>query len=379
MRSLLIAVLLGCSAASAIASCPPATCLTVPAHRTSAANAEKVIVGIAAAEGLPSISAAVAIDGKVVWSRAIGDADLETRAPANRRTKYRIGSVSKLLTAAAVMRLADTRRLDLDAPVQQYVPTFPQKEHYVTLRQLLGHLAGVRHYAPTDPMHERRFFDPNHYETTTDALTIFSSDPLLFTPGSRYLYSSYGYNLAGAAVEAVTKSAFDDAVRELVTQPLRLDDIVADDIETIVRDRARGYRRAGDAGLANSNSADSCYKWPSGGLLATPESLVRFASAHLDERCPSSADCGFLSANAKEQIFVSQRLADGTETGVGLGWRIAKRPDDRVVYHHGGLIEGGRAFLLLDPSRRIAVAIATNIEAKFALEEAMKIAEAFGR
>jgi serine beta-lactamase-like protein LACTB len=226
-------------------------------------------------------------------------------------------------------------------------------------------------------MHERRVFSANHYETTTAALEIFSADALLAPPGTRYQYSSYGYNLAGAAVEGAAKADFASALRTLVTEPLAITGIVIDD-EALVPGRARGYRRTREGRLLSSMSNDSCYKWPSGGMLATPEELVRFAFAHLGrETCAAGQPCAFLSEAARREMFTSQKLADGKETGVGLGWRIAKLPDGREVYHHGGLIEGGRAFLLLDPSRRIAVAMASNIEAKFALEEALSIADKF--
>jgi serine beta-lactamase-like protein LACTB, mitochondrial len=363
MKRIVLTLWLAAGAHVALAACPPATCFVAREARTHSAAADAAASAIQEKYKLPSISIAVAVDGKLRWSHASGDVDLESHVPASRTTKYRIGSVSKLITAAAVMRLADAGKIDLDTPIQAYVPSFPVKPSPITLRLLLGHLAGIRHYGPTDRMHERGFFVTRHYASTTDALEIFSSDALLSEPGTKYFYSSYGFNLAGAAVEGASGQSFFPAVRSLVLVPGGIDAVDVDDIEAIVDQRARGYRRDKDGALANSNNVDSCYKLPSGGLLATPEALVRFASLHLAP--------GFLSAKALSQMFTSQTTTEGEATGIGLGWRIAKQKDGRVVYHHGGLIEGGRAFVLLDPERKIAVAIATNIESNFGLDEAL--------
>jgi CubicO group peptidase (beta-lactamase class C family) len=371
MKRLLLTLWLAAGAHHALAACPPATCFVAREARAQSTAADASAASIREKYRLPSISIAVAVDGKLRWSHAAGDADLESHVPASRATKYRVGSVSKLFTAAAVMRLADAGKIDLDAPIQAYVPSFPVKPSPITLRLLLGHLAGIRHYGPNDRMHERGFFFTRHYTSTTDALEIFSSDALLSEPGAKYSYSSYGFNLAGAAVEGVSGQTFFPAVRSLVLGPGALDGVDADDIDAIVDHRARGYRREKDGALANSNNVDSCYKLPSGGLLATPDALVRFASLHLAP--------GFLSKKALTQMFTSQTTTAGEATGTGLGWRIAKQKDGRVVYHHGGLIEGGRAFVLLDPERKIAVAIATNIESDFGLNEALVFDELFAK
>ncbi len=148
-------------------------------------------------QSLPGFSAAVAIDGKLVWTEGFGEADLESHVPVRTTTKFRLGSVSKLLTAAAVARLYEDGRLDLDLPVQRYVPSFPQKQYPITTRQLAGHLAGIRHYRDSDPLYSAKY-----YKTVLEGLTIFQDDPLLFEPGTKYEYSSYGYNLLSAVVEA---------------------------------------------------------------------------------------------------------------------------------------------------------------------------------
>src|SRR5579883_1591101 len=118
--------------------------------------------------GMPGLAIAVAIDGRIVYEEGFGFADLEQRVPVWPSTKFRIGSVSKPLTAVGLMRLVEAGKLDLDAPVQKYVPQFPDKGSPITARMLAGHLAGIRHYRG-DEMKIR-----DHYMSVVDGLKVFS-------------------------------------------------------------------------------------------------------------------------------------------------------------------------------------------------------------
>jgi CubicO group peptidase (beta-lactamase class C family) len=147
-------------------------------------------------------SVAVAVNGRVVWTQGYGYADLEQKVPVTPETKFRIGSVSKSLTAAAVARLAQEGKLDVDAPVQRYVPTFPDKGVVITTREVGGHLAGIR------PYNDGEFETCAHYANVVDALDIFKNDPLIAPPGTKFSYSSYGFNLISAVVRGAAGESF---------------------------------------------------------------------------------------------------------------------------------------------------------------------------
>lgn len=313
----------------------------------------------------PGLQAAVAVGGQVVWAEGFGEADAEGRVPVSPESRFRLGSISKLFTAAAVARLAEAGKLDLDAPVQRYVPAFPEKDHPVTPRQLAGHLAGIRHYAPPDFLRP-----PKRYARVADGLEIFQGDPLLFPPGSKYFYTSYGYNLLGAVVEGASGNDFWTTIDEQVLRPLHLTATGADDPERIIPGRVRFYARGADGALKNERPIDSSSKWPSAGFLSTASDLVRFASAHVAD--------GYLKPETRALLFTSMKTSAGEETGVGLGWRIGTDAAGRRFYHHGGAIDGGRAFLLVYPEEKIAVALLANLSgARFAEGEAQKLAELF--
>lgn len=212
--------------------------LAPSASRHAAAIEQARAVALEAmGRGIPGMAAAVAVNGQIVWSEGFGFADLENRVPVWPTTKFRVGSVSKPLTAAALAQLVEQGKLDLDAPVQKYVPGFPDKGQVITPRLLAGHLAGIRHYKGDEFLIARR------YNSVNESLAIFKDDPLLHPPGTKFSYSSYGWNLLSAVVEAASGRDFLGYMDENVFQRLGLRDTVADYSDVIVFGRTRFYER----------------------------------------------------------------------------------------------------------------------------------------
>src|SRR5262245_1874757 len=164
----------------------------------------------------PGMTLAVSVRGRLVWSVACGHADRARDRPTSEGTRFRIGSVSKAITAAALMRYAAAGDVDLDAPVSRYLPEFPHGRE-ISLRRLAGHLGGIRHYqTPGEVVNTR------HFSTVRDSLRIFEDDPLVAPPETRFAYSSYGYDVIGAALEAATGETFRALVGRAVLAPARL-------------------------------------------------------------------------------------------------------------------------------------------------------------
>jgi CubicO group peptidase (beta-lactamase class C family) len=236
----------------------------------------------------------------------------------------------------------------------------------ITPRQLAGHLGGIRHYNQV----ENSTLSPNYprrYATATEALAVFINDSLVARPGTQYVYSSFGFNLLGAVLEGATHQRFLSYVQDAVLTPLMMYGTVADHTDSIVANRSRGYwRRSDSSAIVNFPPGVVNYKWPSGGFLSTASDLVHFALAH--------ARPGFLSDSTRALMFTPQRLSNGTTTRVGIGWRIAVDGSGRTLVHHGGAGSGTRAFLLLYPGERVAVAMLANILAPFAEDEAQQFA-----
>jgi serine beta-lactamase-like protein LACTB len=314
---------------------------------SDATRAVRVIAeGLREHAALPGLAIAVDVEGRVAFSEAFGVADLESRAPASPATRFRIGSVGKSLTAAGALLLAERGRLDLDARVDRYVPE-AGTAGAATARQLAGHLGGVRHYRRDD------FLVTTHYDDVVDALALFAGDSLVAPPGTEYAYSTHGYTLLSAVMQAAAGEPFLGWMEREVFAPLGMRATGPDDVTTLVPGRADFYRIE-EGEIVPARVTDNSYKWAGGGFLSTAEDLARFGSALLDGT--------LLGAGIAERLFVSQRTAAGEETGYGMGFRPARDWEDRRIVHHGGSTEGGRAFLLLYPVEKVVVALAANRE-----------------
>ena len=158
---------------------------------------------------IPYISAAVGVNGDLVWAGTIGYADLKNNILADTNSLYRIGSISKSLTASALMKLKEQGVIDLDSSFYSYVKDFPTKPSDFTIKQLASHQAGIRHYHQGIGSYFENFRNVE-YQNTRQAVAIVENDDLLCTPGTSFNYSTYGYTLLALAMESASKYSFED-------------------------------------------------------------------------------------------------------------------------------------------------------------------------
>lgn len=311
------------------------------------AEAYQLVRQFAERSGAPGISVSVGLDAELAWSAGFGFADLEQGVrvdPAG--TKFRVGSTAKPMTALALLTLVEGGRIDLDEDVRRFVPSFPRKEHPFTVRQLAGHLAGIRHYQG-DEAYLRQ-----HYGNVADSLALFENDPLVEAPGQRWSYSSYGYNLLSAVIEAASRKPFLEYMQEAVFEPLGMTGTVPDDLAEIVPQRGRYYRRE-DGTVYNEPEVDNSHKWASGGFLSTTDDLAKFGLAHLKD--------DLVSTEIRERLWTEQHTTSGETTGYGLGWRIVDDSDGGEWIGHGGGSIGGTTQLWLFPEHGLVLAMASNL------------------
>ena len=359
-------VLASASKIGAQSASPAAVAQEKPASYAGAREHARSIAKEWLARGIPGFNVAVAIDGKIIYSEAFGYADLEQRVPAWRITKFRIGSVSKPLTSAALMRLVEQGKIDLDAPIQKYVPTFPDKGALITPRMLAGHLGGIRHYKDGEPDSQK------HYDSVVDGLERFKDDPLVVPPGTKFSYSSFGYNLLSAAIEAAAGKRFLDFEQEQVFTPMGLLNTTADQPADIIPQRARFYSGTKGKSTQNAMFVDNSYKWAGGGFISTSEDLVRFGSALLQP--------GYLKAESLKLLFTPQKTKDGKETRYGMGWFIEKSASGKRIFEHSGGSVGGSSELILYPDSHLVVAFICNFAGDtdgWKGEEVQSLGEAF--
>jgi len=312
-----------------------------------AEQAHTLMQAFFAASDTPGLAVSVGLGGTIIWSEGFGYADLEQQVKVDpAHTKLRIGSVIKPMTAHAVAQLVQAGKLDLEAPVQTYVPGFPQKCGPITTRQLLGHLAGIRHYSGEE------FLNRDHYESVTEGLVIFQDDPLVHMPGDRYLYSSYGYNLVSAVIEGASGQTYLEYMSANVFEPLGMGNTVPDVLTQIIPGRGRYYYKNEDL-LLNTPEVDNSYKWASGGVIGTADDLVRFGFAQLNKNP--------VIDTVHRTFWVSQTTNAGEQTKYGLGWIIKVDEKGRQWIGHGGGSVGGTTQFWINPDSGLVIAMISNL------------------
>ena len=293
----------------------------------------------------PAVTVAVAVDGKIVYSKAFGTADVENAVPATPATLIRTGSIAKPITAAAALALVDAGRLDLDAPIQKYCPEFPQKPWPITTRELLGHLSGIRHYKPGE------IDSTHHFPNMSAGFAIFANDPLLFEPGTRYSYTTYGFTVVGCVIEGASGEKFADYVAQHVLRPAGMTHTIVDDVFTIVPRRAHGYQNV-NGRVENAGLMDSSYKLPGGGYVSTADDLVHFELALMNGE--------LLKPATLARMWTSQKTSDGKLTEYGMGFRVTHTGAGTLV-GHGGSQQGTSTAMEAFPARHFAAAVMANM------------------
>ena len=323
-------------------------------------------------QNLPGLSAAVGVGADVVWAEGFGWAELESRMPVSPGTRFRLGTASAVLTSAAVGLLLEKDRLKLDDEIQKYVPGFPKKQWPVTVRHLMGHLAGVRN----DGGDEGPLLSQS-CERAIEALPHFAERSLLFEPGTQFRYSSYGWILVSAAVEAAAGERLASFMGQQIFEPLGMGDTRPDSATDPVPDRATPYFPKFSAdpryGPDPMRPIDySCYSGSSA-FLSTPSDLVRFGMAINNGT--------LLQPDTVRLLQTSQRLPSGETTGYGLGWDLETATLDGaptpLVGHDGESLGGMVASFLTFRDRGLIVAVTSNTSYADTYTLAVRIAQAF--
>jgi CubicO group peptidase (beta-lactamase class C family) len=316
--------------------------------------------------GFPALTAAVAIGGDIVWTGAVGWADLETEAAATRTTIMRIGSTSKAVTATALARLIDSGEMALDAPLSEYSDDWPNPAwHELTLRQLASHTAGLPEYSNNGDWLGRMqtLQGRQHYSSVRESLAIFDGADLLYEPGSEFAYSSFDVNLLGAAIAASQQQPFLDVLDRLVFEPLDLVASGGDSDGQLRSDLAQFYELDGDR-VRTWRPFDLSQRWPSGGLVSTSAELARIGGHWMDP--------DFISTETRKAMWTPQALRNGevNEQSYAIGWRYypdARWPgdDSRALpfAHHGGISKGAMSWLVVYPDLDLSIAVNINTRA----------------
>jgi len=295
-----------------------------------------------------------------VWAQGYGFADLENTVPAKPESSYRLASVTKTITAFAVLQLVEAGKINLDAEVQTCVPYFPKKKWPVTIRQLLGHLGGISHYR--NEAAESHIKEPKN---TRQAIAVFQDFDLVAEPGRRYNYSTYGYNLLGAVIEAASGESYGEYIQKHIFAPLGMENSRMDNPLDIIPNRARGYQIV-DGLLKNSEYVDVSSRFAGGGTRSTVIDLIKYAQGIIAGK--------LVKSETLREMFTSMAQRNGQLTGYGMGWHLWPLKGHFQASHSGSQPET-KTYLLIFPEDHFAVAAAVNFEEAALMPYVKRLAE----
>lgn len=300
-----------------------------------------------AAKGIPGLQLALKADGSE-FVESFGQADVENDIPVQGDTRFRIASISKPITATAVLRLRDEGLLSLDVPASTYVKDLPLHLAQLTARQLLTHTSGIRCYA--DDSEGERIAPCRNL---SESLASFEMSPLEHLPGEKFLYSTFGYNLLGFLAEHAADQTFAEILQTRVFNSIGMKCTQIDDPSELIPRRSRGYARKEHGQLVNSKFVCNSYKIPGGGLVSTASDLMAFASSLLTGQV--------LPRSTVIEMWRPDISGGVAGVDVGLGWTVVSSGETREVYHTGSQHQVS-TILYICPERDFAVAILSNLE-----------------
>ncbi len=308
-------------------------------------ESKEVIERIMMEEDIMGLSVSVSHKGEMIWSEGFGFSDTEKTQKINSsESLFRIASISKPITTAILASMVEDELINLDASVYKYVPSFPKKKYDINLRQLASHRSGIRHYKWFEK-------DQNKKESIENGLRKFKKSKLRFEPGSSYLYSSYGYNLLGVAMEKASSETFENLLYERVTNLLGMKHTRPDDGDYSDK-KTSGFYVIKKGKAKEARSINLYSKLPCGGILSTSEDLVKFGNAMIYDK--------LFSSETKEEFMRVDAFPDGKKNTYALGWGVKKDKNERTVWSHTGGNTGSVCRIIIYPEQELVFTIVSN-------------------
>ena len=320
------------------------------------------LVQVTLAEGpVAALSIGVKRGDHLLLAKGYGQADVENSVPATGQTVYRIGSITKQFTAAAVMQLVEAGKIGLDDPMTKYLPDFPTQGHRVTIRHLLSHTSGIKSYTGLAEWRPKMTLDL----TDQQLVDLFKDEPFDFAPGERYLYNNSAFYLLGMIIAEVSGESYREYLNAHLFGPLGLSGSVYCDEGPIIRGRAEGYQQVRGE-LRNDDYLSMNQPGAAGALCSTVTDLLSWASALRAGRVVSAASYG--------QMTTTGTLNDGDATNYGFGLGLGNLEGHPRVSHGGG-INGFNAMLAHYPEEGLDIVVLSNTNGPHAGRVAQTIAK----
>lgn len=315
-------------------------------------EARRMVDSTMEAHNLVGLAITIIKDGNIIFSEGFGYANLEAQTQVHpENTMFRVGSISKPMTVTAIAKLYEEGKLDIYEDARKYVPYFPKKRYDFTIKQLAGHMAGIRHYNYSTP---GEYISKKRYTSVKESLNVFKDDSLVYKPGEQWKYSSFGFNLLSAVVEGASGQDFTAYLEEELFTPIGMNHTSPDYSDSVVVGRTGFYEfDSASMKIINGEFADNSYKWAGGGFLSSSVDLARFGWAWHSNQ--------IVSDSIKQLFTTHTHLNNGEENRYALGWTdTGTDVFGKRNYGHGGGAVGGGALLRIYLDDNLVIAFTKN-------------------
>ncbi|HKJ42679.1 MAG TPA: serine hydrolase domain-containing protein [Sunxiuqinia sp.] len=296
---------------------------------------------------LPGLSVAISIDGQLVWSEGMGSASKELNVAANRDTKYRIGSVSRVFTTFLIAKQQEDGLLNVDSSFYKYIPKFPKKRFDFTPHMLAAEASGFVQVPKSNLQKNQEI------KTLKDFIVQYDKDTLLFEPGRYYYKSDYDFGLLGILAEQVGKNHFSKLMQKTILDTLHLKNTTLDYHQAIIPNRSAFYDRDYIARVINAPAVNLAPYGPALGILTTADDLNKLAQQLLKP--------GYFSQKSLDLFYTSYKLKNGSDVGQGFGWIIKEDRSGRQFLGAVGTTIGGGASVVVFPKQKLVISICSNL------------------
>lgn len=295
-------------------------------------------------------SALVAENGKIIFKKGFGSANMEWNIPNQADTKFRLGSISKQFTALLIVKLAEEGKIKLDVPLTTYLKDYPKENgDKITIHHLLTHTSGIPNYTNAPNFFKDKARNPY---TPEEFVKTFSSLPLEFTPGEKFNYSNSGYFLLGYIIEKTTSKTYEQYLQEIIFTPLKMVNSGYDHSDVILKNRAAGYEKQGKK-IVNAAYLDMSIPYAAGSLYSTVEDLYLWDQALYTNK--------LLSEKSMESLF-KPYISVG-RASYGYGWFIDEVDGGTgkvKIIGHGGGINGFNTIISRYPANKNLIVLLNN-------------------
>jgi CubicO group peptidase (beta-lactamase class C family) len=306
------------------------------------------------------VTALVSKNGKIIYKRALGMANLELKAPMQFDNVFRIGSVTKQFTAVAILQLMEKGKLNLQDEITRFIPDYPAQGYKITIEHLLTHTSGIQDFTSIKDNEKRSAID----YTPKEMIDYFKGQPLRFAPGTKWEYSNSGYFLLGYIIERVSGITYGQYLEENFFKPLGMHHSFYANDSSIINNRATGYTR-GAKDFENARYISMTQPYAAGSIQSTVEDLFKWNQAIESHT--------LLKKETLDKALSRYKLNDGTATNYGYGWRLGYIQESPSVWH-GGLINGFMSMAIYLPKEDVFVAVFSNCDCKSPADVTAKLA-----